>query len=267
MAGQKRTGAQVRGQGAAVTAAIALGRSLRAARVRRRLTQAALAEKAGISRARVGQLETGQGLTASVGTWFTLAEALELPFRLEFGRDPTEQPADAGHLAMQELVLRLARGAGYTGSFELPTRPADPSRSTDVRLLDRRHRRLVLVECWNSFGDLGGAARSSDRKRSETEAMSIALSPDGAALQVGVCWVIRDTRRNRYLLARYPRIIESRFPGSSAAWVRALTVGGPLPDQPGLVWSDLNASRLFARRRTVVRREDGSAIHRVVSMW
>ena len=150
---------------------------------------------------------------------------------------------------MQELVLRLGRRAGYTGAFELPSRPADPSRSTDVGLLDRRRRRLVLVECWNSFGDLGASARSSDRKRAEAEAAAVALSPDDAPLQVGVCWVARDTRRNRELLARYPHIIESRFPGSSAAWVRALTLGGPLPREPGLIWSDLHATRLFARRR------------------
>ncbi len=250
MASWKRTGPQIRGHHSAITAAIALGRSLRTARLRRRLTQDALASKAGVSRSRIGQLETGQGLTASVGLWFTLAEALEHPFRLEFGRDPMEQPVDAGHLAIQELVLRLARGAGYTGSFELPTRPSDPSRSTDVRLLDRRQRRLVLVECWNTFGNLGAAARSSDRKRAEADAVAVALSRDEVPLQVGVCWVIRDTRSNRELLARYPHIIESRFPGSSSAWVRALALGGPLPEEPGLVWSDLNATRVFARRRS-----------------
>lgn len=243
------TGAQIRGHQAAVTAAIVLGRSLRAARLRRRLTQAALARRAGVSRARIGQLETGEGLTASVGLWSDLAEALDMPLRLEFGRDPVEPLVDAGHLAMQELILRLGRQAGYDGSFELPSRPADPARSTDVRLLDRRLRRLVLVECWNTFGDLGAAARSSDRKRAEADAVAVALSPDYAPLEVGVCWVVRDTRRNRELLSRYPHIIESRFPGSSAAWVRALTSGGPLPQQPGLVWSDLRATRLFARRR------------------
>ncbi len=249
MASSKRTGAQVRGHQAGLTASITLGRSLRASRLRRRLTQSALAERVGLSRARIGQLETGDALGASVVTWFTLAEALDRPFRVEFGRDPTEQPADAGHLAMQELVLRLGRGAGYAGTFELPTRLSDPSRSTDVRLLDRQRRRLVLVECWNTFGDLGAAARSSDRKRSEAEAVAVALGPDDTPMTVGVCWVVRDTRRNRELLTRYPHIVESRFPGSSAAWVRALTSAEPLPEGSGLIWSDLRATRLFARRR------------------
>ncbi|MBA3307587.1 MAG: helix-turn-helix transcriptional regulator [Chloroflexi bacterium] len=112
MASSRRTGAQVRGHQAGVTASIVLGRSLRASRLRRHLTQSALAERVGLSRARIGQLETGQGLGASVGTWFTLAESLGLTLRMKFGRDPTALPADAGHLAMQELVLRLGRAAG-----------------------------------------------------------------------------------------------------------------------------------------------------------
>lgn len=232
----------------AVASLVALGRSVRTAPVRRRLTQAALGARVGVSHARIAQLESGQGNGAPMDLWFALAEALDWPLRVEFGRDQLEQPAGAGHLAMQELVLRLARG--YAGSFEMPTKPSDPSRSTDVRLLDRPRRRLILVECWNTFGDLGAAARSSDRKRAEAEAVAIALGTDDAPLQVGVCWVVRDTRRNRELLARYPHIIDSRFPGSSAAWVRALTDGGPLPEQPGLVWSDLNATRIFARRRS-----------------
>jgi hypothetical protein len=189
-------------------------------------------------------------MAAPLDLWFALAEALGRPFRVEFGRDPMEQPVDARHLAIQELVLRIARGAGYTGSFEVPTRPSDPSRSTDVRLLDRPRGRVILAECWNTFGDLGAAARSNDRKRAEAEAVAIALSTDDAPLQIGVCWVVRDTRRDRELLARYPHIIESRFPGSSAGWVRALTAGGPFPDRPGIIWSDLNATRLFARRRS-----------------
>jgi hypothetical protein len=60
---------------------------------------------------------------------------------------------------------------------------------------------------------------------------------------------VRDTRRNRELIERYPHIFDSRFPGSSSAWVRVLAAGGPLPAEPGLVWCDVNATRLYARRR------------------
>lgn len=117
-------------------------------------------------------------------------------------------------------------------------------------LLDRRRRRLVIVECWNTFGDLGAAARSSNRKLAEAEALTAALGGDGGPYAIGLCWVVRDTARNRELMSRYEHIFAARFPGSSAGWVRALTEGGPLPAESGLVWCDGRATRLFARRRT-----------------
>ena len=53
-----------------------------------------------------------------------IAIALDRPLIVSFGgRDPSEPTTDAGHLAIQELVLRVGRAAGYAGSFELPTRP------------------------------------------------------------------------------------------------------------------------------------------------
>jgi hypothetical protein len=150
---------------------------------------------------------------------------------------------------MQELVLRLGKGAGYEGRFELATRPTDPTRSSDAPLLDRRGRRLLLVECWNTFGDLGAAVRSSDRKLAEAQALAIALGGDAGPFDVGLCWVVRDTAANRALLERYGHIFASRFPGLSAAWVRAIGGGSGPPAQAGLVWSDHRATRLFARRR------------------
>ncbi len=163
------------------------------------------------------------------------------------GRDTLEAPADAGHLAMQELILRVARPAGYHRTFELPTKPADPSRSTDVGLRDDLQRRLVQVECWNSFGSINASLRSTDRKRAEAEQLAIAIG-HGDAYSVHICWVVRATRRNRALLAQYPEIFASRFPGSSRRWIRALTFGSPPPDEPGLVWCDARATRLFEWR-------------------
>jgi hypothetical protein len=52
------------------------------------------------------------------------------------------------------------------------------------------------------------------------------------------------------LFAKYEASLRSRFPGSSSAWVQALTVpGAPIPDLPGIVWCDVRATRLFALRR------------------
>jgi hypothetical protein len=61
--------------------------------------------------------------------------------------------------------------------------------------------------------------------------------------------VVRATARNRQLVARYPEVFASRFPGSSIGWVRALATGTEPPAEPGLVWCDANATRLYAWRR------------------
>jgi hypothetical protein len=161
-----------------------------------------------------------------------------------------EEPTDAGHLGIQELVLRLGRSTGRTRTFELPTRPADPALSVDVGLRDDRQRVLMLNECWNTFGSINAAVRSTKRKVAETENLAVAIAGDSAPYRVAACWIVRDTKRNRELLARYPEIFASTFTGSSAAWVRALTDSdAPPPVGLGLVWCDLRATRLFAWRK------------------
>jgi hypothetical protein len=162
--------------------------------------------------------------------------------------DPMDGPADAGHLGVQELVLRLGVAAGYARQVELPTRSRDPWHSIDVSLADDRQRRLVVVECWNVIGDVGGAARSSNRKLADAEDLATARWGT-TSHTVGLVWVVRATARNRALVGRYPHLFAARFPGSSIGWVRALTRGSEPPAEPGLVWASVDGTRLFALRR------------------
>ena len=161
----------------------------------------------------------------SLDAWQRIGLALDRPLRIELARDAREEPADAGHLAIQELVMRVGRGAGFQRTFELPTRAASPTHSTDVGLRDDRGRRLILVECWNTIGDLGAAVRSTNRKRAEAEDLAAVLGgarprdpsgdldEPGEAYAVATVWVVRATRRNRDLVARYPELFASRFTG------------------------------------------------------
>ncbi|MGH2465644.1 MAG: helix-turn-helix domain-containing protein [Candidatus Limnocylindrales bacterium] len=225
-----------------------LGADLRLGRLRRRLTQAQLAERVSLTHSTVSAIERGHGGSHTLDTWQRLALAVDRPMRIELRRDAREEPADAGHLGIQELILRLGRRAGSTGSFELPTRPSDPRRSTDVALRDDRRRLLILVECWNTFGDVGASIRSTNRKLAEAADLAVAIGGE-RAYRVSSCWVVRDVARNRALVARYPELFTSRFGGSSASWVRALIQGGEPPAELGLVWCDARATRIFAWRR------------------
>ena len=197
----------------------------------------------------VSRAERGLGGSLTVDAWQRLAVALAIPLRISLARDPLADTADAAHLAMQELLLSLARGAGFGGRFELATRPLQPVRSVDVGLLDDVRRCLVLAECWNTFGDIGAAARTSQRKLAEAADYAVARWGE-LPHRIGLVWVVRSSAANRALLGRYPEVFASRFPGSSAAWVRTLTEGTRPPEEPGLVWCDARATRLFPWRRS-----------------
>ncbi len=158
------------------------------------------------------------------------------------------QPVDAGHLAMQEHLLRLARTTGRTASFELPTRPLDPSRSIDVCVRDANHRVLIIEEAWNTFGDLGAAIRATNRKSAEALGLAATVD-DGPPYRVAMVWVVRDSAANREILRRYPEIVQTAFPGSSRGWVDALTRGTEPPLGSSLVWHDPATGRLIARRK------------------
>jgi hypothetical protein len=100
----------------------------------------------------VSRAERGLGAGLTVDAWQRLGLALGMPLVIDLRRDPLAETADAGHLGIQELVLRLGHVAGYRGQVELPTRPAEPWRSIDVALVDDGRRRLIVVECWNTIG-------------------------------------------------------------------------------------------------------------------
>jgi transcriptional regulator with XRE-family HTH domain len=177
---------------------------------------------------------------------------------VSLGRDPTEDVADAGHLAMQELVLRRGRANGLTRQFELATKPAEAWRSADVVLGSDPQHTLVDIECWNTIGDVGAATRSSSRKQVDLEQVAVGRWGEDAIARL--VWVVRDSAKNRELISRYPEVFATRFPGSSRAWVRALTRGGPIPEEPGLLWCDVRRGRLYEWRRDIVRTEMWSTV-------
>ncbi|PXW97523.1 helix-turn-helix protein [Sphaerotilus hippei] len=65
-----------------------LGTQLRAARQSRGLTQAQLAERAGLTRLKIGQAEAGAG-TVSAAAYAKMAAAMDLGFHLLPVRRPT----------------------------------------------------------------------------------------------------------------------------------------------------------------------------------
>lgn len=224
------------------------GAEIRASRTRRRWRQADLAARVGLVQSTISDLELGRGGSLSLDVWQRIGLALGRPLRVDFPRDQLAEPADSGHLKIQELALRLGRTIGFSRTFELATRPSEPNRSADVGLRDDARRILVLIEAINTNGDIGASTRASRRKVAEAEAFAV-VAGKGDVYRVASCWIVRATRVNRALVARYPEVFASSFPGSSSGWVDALTKGTLPPEQPGLIWCDVACTRLFAWRR------------------
>jgi transcriptional regulator with XRE-family HTH domain len=245
----RRTDLELDGVMEAAAIAGSLGRELRTAARRRRLTQAQLGRRVGLSGARIGELQRGKGANAPLTVWVKLGMAIGRPLAVSFSREAApNEPRDAGHLAAQELVLALARRHGRRADFELPTRPTDPARSIDVALRDDHARAIIVVEIWNRLDDLGAAARTTTRKASEADGLAVLAAGDGPSYRVATCWLFVDTAANRRLVARYPEILQSRFPGSSFGWARCLSEGRPPPGERGLAWIDPRSGRLVPLR-------------------
>lgn len=227
-----------------------LGGEVRAARLRRRRTQQEVGRAVGLARTTVGAIERGRGGSHTMDAWQRLALAVGRPLRVELEHDRAGETDDAGHLGVQELVLRLGRAGGWAGTFEMhvPGATGQGRHSVDVGLRHDRLRVIAWCECWNTIGDLGAAARSSSWKLQRAAEAAVALAGD-QWYRVAGCWIVRATRHNRALVRRYPEVFAARFPGSSVGWVRALTKGAPPPSDPGLVWCDVAATRLSAWRR------------------
>ena len=251
----RRTSEVIQGGREATALAGTLGAAVRIGRRGKRMSLGDLAARVGISRTRIAEIERGEGLGAPLQTWVALGIALDRPLAVSFSRPLGDErrPVDAGHLEIQEHVLGLARATGRHGTFELPSRPADPARSTDVGLRDDRHRVLIQTECWNTFGDLGAAVRATNRKTVEAATHVVATAHgETEPYRIATVWVVRASAANRALLARYPHIIDAAFPGSSRRWVAALIDGAEPPPDPGLVWFDPATRRLTEHRRATM---------------
>jgi transcriptional regulator with XRE-family HTH domain len=225
--------------------AATLGGELKRSRKRRGMTQRDLAVRIGLEQSRMSEIELGEGARLPLATWVRLGKAIERPFAAGFSRELTPEPRDAGHLDAQELLLGLARETGRIGLFELPTRPTDPARSTDVGIRDDRRRVLIRCEIWNRLDDFGRAIRDTDRKDAEAGNAAEFREPK---YRVASCWLFVDNAANRALVAQYPEILRARFAGSSGAWASALSTGADPPRAPGVCWIDPKAGRITALR-------------------
>lgn len=253
----RRTPLQAGADRAASALAQKLGLMLKDGRRRMSLTQEQASGRAGMSRGRWGDLETGRDAGGPLATWsraaFAVGGSLDAWIKQT---SAAGQPKDAVHLRHQELIIRL----GVTGSWgalpeELIDRDARTSRAADV-LLHRISQRdgvdeYAFWDVWDWFEDVGGPVRDFGRRMEAVDRYAVARmrGNDARLPRIGGCFVVRATTRNRELIRDHRHFFEARFPGSSHQWLTALTnPGTEMPRQPALIWVAVNGDRLFPSR-------------------
>jgi transcriptional regulator with XRE-family HTH domain len=254
----RRAGARARaGRQRARQVAARLGVALADARRIAGLHQVEAATAVGLSQARFSELERGLGQGASLETWALAAAGVGEQVVAFLEHAPgAARPRDIEHLRRQAALIELAVRGGWSALPELAIDPgAVRSRSVDVALTRPERREAVVAEIWDWFDDVGAGLRSVDGKRdaviSRLERALDGQSP--ARWMVRCLYVVRRTRRNVRLLGELRPLFAARFPGSSRAWLRALTdPDTDLPLEDGLIWSTstgaFQASRLRGPR-------------------
>lgn len=222
-----------------------IGGGLKECRLALRLTQLEVGERAGISQGYWSFIERGGGAVASLETLAACAAAVDAELAAFLQAVPgADLPRDVEHLRRQQLVIAGAKLGGWTAR---PERPIDPlarrSRSIDVELERADRREIAVVEVIDLLADGGDAMRGLADK------VAAVRRDLGDPWTVSGLLVLRSTTRNRRTVRELDDLFATRFPASSAGWMRALhdrTKAMPAGD--GLVWSSADGSRLFANR-------------------
>jgi hypothetical protein len=221
-----------------------------------------VADGAGLAASTVSEAERGNGFNFTLTTWSRLALASGSRLRVYLeGATAADQPHDAAHLRVQQLLLDVSRPGSWNGAPELAIdEAARGSRFLDVALersaVSGRPEAVVL-EIVDWLDDVGSALRDWQRRLARLDRLaSVRLTrddPDTAQPilpRVGGCWVLRATRRNRQLVADHQLVFRTTFPGSATGWLRALTSQVPIAEHPALLWVSVDGRKLWASRWT-----------------
>jgi transcriptional regulator with XRE-family HTH domain len=224
-------------------------------RARLALTQAEAAARAGLSRGRWSDLETGRDAMATIATYSRAAAAVggDLAAYIK-ATTATTEPRDAVHLRHQELILREGGKGGWEGLAE-ERLDADGQRSrwADVILwriaADGVHE-YALWDVHDWVPDAGAMMRDFQRRLDAVDRYAVAKMPSDATVpRTGGCLVLRATARNRRLVGEHRHFFAGRLPGSGGQWLHALgRTSAPLPKEPALIWVTVRGDRLYPAR-------------------
>jgi transcriptional regulator with XRE-family HTH domain len=228
---------------------IRLGRQYRALRIRRRLRQDDVSERAGVSRSEIGRAERGEADRLRLSTLHRIASALgaRLEIRLTWNGEALDRLLDAGHAALVEAIVARLKIAGWERAVELSFNVWGERGSIDVLAFDPMSRTVLVVEVKSVVPDIQATLMTLDRKA--RLAPELARERGWDAVRVGRLLVIGESRTSRRRVASHRAIFDAALPARGIAVREWLAAPSGRPPLAGLIF--LSSGRPTAARHRV----------------
>jgi transcriptional regulator with XRE-family HTH domain len=200
------------------------GAVVRAVRIRKRLTQADIAEAADVSRGTVSRIERGHLAEVTFGAFESICRVLEIRPDLapRWRGGELDRLLNADHAALLEGVSRrFVRLAGWISIPEVTFSIYGERGSIDLLAWHAASRSLLVVELKTAIVDIHDLLGTLDRKR--RLASAIARGRGWQPTSVSVWAAVSDTPTNRRRVAAHEVTLRSALPsrGSEVGrWLR-----------------------------------------------
>lgn len=190
-----------------------VGTAFRAMRIRKRWRQEDLSARAGVSRASIGRIESGQLASVPLGTIRRVAAALDARFDtvVRWQGGDLGRLLNGRHAAMHEAMARLfASLDGWVAEPEVSFSIYGERGVIDILAWYPVSHVLLVIELKTEFVDVHELMGSVDRKRrlAAVIARERGWDPIGVATWV----VLSDNRTNRRALAAHETVMRTKFP-------------------------------------------------------
>lgn len=237
---------------------VRFGLAIRALRRRRGLTQAELADRAGVSQAAVSRAERGEARSQTVRTLERIADALgaRTSLRLFWHGEELDRLLDAAHAGLVEQVVAILHVNGWDVIPEATFSVYGERGSVDVLAFHPLLGALLIVEVKSAVPDMQAMLAGIDRKAR----LGPALAKERGWLigSVSRLLVLPDDRTARRRLAAHAATTSQALPLRTVAvrrWIARPvgSMGGVLflPASPSTTARQrIGASKGFERPRT-----------------
>jgi transcriptional regulator with XRE-family HTH domain len=232
---------------------IRLGLSLRALRLRRRLTQAGLAALVGVSRATIARIERSHADQVTLRLLVRVAAELgaSVNVRVLWHGEALDRLLDAAHADLTDALLRLLHDSGWLVATEVSFNIRGERGVVDILAFRPATGALLVIEVKSVVPDLQAMLGALDRKA--RVAPVLARERGWQIATISRVLVLPDDRTARRRLGRHAATFATALPQRTAAVRRWLKK--PVGAVAGVVFLS-NVHQVSTRHRARAAREE-----------